>query len=173
MGTTPRQECRGACACPPLTGCPTPHGALPPRVCEARRRGSALSSSGALACNRHMATDEPVARCFSYATSTLASAIEVAALPQGPPATKVVIDATKYASSIAALLAHAGRVRGPAGQDAVTVASTTAWDAIRGDIPALAVATTALHASPSRLDDLRALSPLWPRGAPAWVMRSE
>lgn len=123
-----------------------------------------LQDLGARACNRLDATDEPLGRSINYAGLALALALEASALDVGPALTKTVIDGAKYAASIAAVLAHAGRVRVAGGKDPVEVACTTMWDAIRADIPVVA-------AAPARLDarGVRALAPLWPRRTPAWA----
>lgn len=146
-----------------------PAGAQPDweRGLEAVCRGStarALSDRGAVACNRLATTDEPLGRCMNYSTQTLCAALEAAGSADRRTRCKHVIDAAKYASSIGAVLAHAGRVTAPRGTDAVTFACTAMWDAIRSDIAAIAGASS--DTTPSVL---RALAPLWPAGTPRWV----
>jgi hypothetical protein len=129
-----------------------------------RALARALSDRGAMACNRLARTDEPLGECMNYATETLCSALEATLLAERKPRRKAVIDATMYAKSIGAVLAHAGRVTAPRGADAVDFACDAMWDAIRADVAALAGA--AHDTTPVAL---RALAPLWPRGKPRWV----
>lgn len=126
--------------------------------------GRALSDRGAVACNRLAATDEPLGRCMNYSTQTLCAALEAAGSADRATRCKRVIDAAKYASSIGAVLAHAGRVSAPRGTDAVTFACTAMWDAIRSDIAAVAGAPSGV--TPAAL---RTLAPLWSAGKPRWV----
>jgi hypothetical protein len=140
-------------------------------VAEGRRR--TIAERGATAQNRHEASDEPTARAMGYSAQTLALGLGATALPAGTELTKEVIGAAKMAASIAALIAHAGRVEAPAGEDAVTFASVTTWDAMRADIPLLVEALPTLSApnAKDRLGQLRALGPLWPtspEALPSW-----
>ncbi len=123
-----------------------------------------IENLGVRACNRLDATDEPLGQSHNYAGLALALAIEASALDVGPALTKTVIDGAKYAASIAAVLAHAGRVKVGKGKDPVETAALAMWDAIRADLPVVA-------AAPVRLDarGVRALAPLWPRRTPAWA----
>lgn len=137
-------------------------------VCEGGAASSnlvrALSDRGATACNRLAATDEPLGRCMNYSTQTLCVALEAAGPADRGTRCKRVIAAAKLASSIGAVLAHAGRVSAPRGTDAVTFACTAMWDAIRADIAAIAGAPAGL--TPVAL---RAVAPLWAAGKPRWV----
>ena len=98
--------------------------------------------------------------------AALAAAIEACAAADPTALAKAVIGAAKLAASIAAMWAHAGRVR--VDGDPVDIACTTAWDAIRADIKPLAAAAGGLATAPDRVAALRAVAPLWPGGAPAW-----
>jgi hypothetical protein len=124
-----------------------------------------IQDKGALASNRLDGKDDLRAECVNYAGLTLATAIEAAAL-DGPTLTRAVIDAAKYAASIAALHGHAGRVKVAKSKDAVEIASLAMWDAIRADLPLLAAAGDKLDARA-----LRVLAPLWPKRPPAWATR--
>jgi hypothetical protein len=109
--------------------------------------------------------DQLRAECVSYAGLTLATALQACAHDVGPALTKAVIDAAKYSASIAALHAHAGRVKVTTGKDPVEAAALAIWDAIRADIAVVAAA------APGKLDakGVRNLAPLWPAKAPAWA----
>jgi hypothetical protein len=109
--------------------------------------------------------DELRAECVRYSMLTLATAVQAAAL-DGRELTKGIIDVAKYSASIAALLAHGGRVKVGKGKDPVEVACLAMWGAIRADIAIMATA-------PAKLDAraVRALAPLWPGKTPAWVAR--
>ena len=130
-------------------------------------RQRAISSCGAMACNRLRATDEPLGRCMSYATSTLATAIEAAGAGDRPTVLKRTIEVAKQSASIAAVWAHAGRVHVGEGADAVEVACTATWAAIRSDIAALA-RLAALETPQDPVRALREVAPLWGSGAPPW-----
>src|SRR6185503_4319418 len=101
---------------------------------------SAFSESdwGAIACNTMSSVDEALGQCMNYTMQTLARAIDAASVDFGAPMKKVIIEVAKLSASIAAVLAHAGRVKVPPGADAVDVACVAMWDAIRADIPVLA-----------------------------------
>jgi hypothetical protein len=142
----------------------------PARSDVARLLGSELSNRGAAACNRLAATDEALGRCMNYAALTLATALDATALDAGPDLKKTVIDSAKLSASIAAVLAHAGRVRVRKGEDPVDVACLAIWDAIRADIKALAEGTLELEVATDRLGALRTHAPLWVGGRPAWAV---
>ncbi|HUQ08452.1 MAG TPA: hypothetical protein VM261_38440 [Kofleriaceae bacterium] len=108
--------------------------------------------------------DELRAQCVSYAGLTLSTALEACALETGPTLTKAVIDTAKYAASIAALHAHAGRVKVGKGKDPVEVAARAMWDAIRADLPVVAASGAKLTAG-----SVRKLAPLWPAKPPTWA----
>jgi len=144
---------------------------MPARSNPATTLARALSNRGAQACHRLAPTDEPLGRCMNYATQTFAAAVEASALEAGPALKKAVIDSAKLSASVAGVLAHAGRIRVPTGQDPVDVACVAMWDAIRADIPMLAAVTSELETATSRVQALRELAPLWPGRAPAWARR--
>jgi len=128
-----------------------------------------LMSRGARAEDQLASTDEPLGRCMNYATSALASGVKATALEAGAALDKVVIESAKMSGSIAGVLAHAGRVPVSRGEEAVELACTTLWSAIRADIPVIAAATPALETARTRVAALRELAPLWVDRAPAWV----
>ncbi|MBK9030579.1 MAG: hypothetical protein IPL61_04435 [Myxococcales bacterium] len=139
--------------------------AAAPGAIEVATVARALGDRGALASNRRDGTDaEALGRCMNYATLTVRCALEATALPDGPALAKAVIDVAKYAASIPALLAHAGLTRAPPGAAAVDVAAVAVWGAIRADL-----APCAATAPGVSLADVRALAPLWPPGARAWI----
>ena len=132
-------------------------------------RWRALSNLGARACGRLAAADEPLGQCMNCATLTLATAVEAAGAEARPIVLKHVIYAAKCSASIAAVWAHAGRVVAGKGQDAVELASTTTWAAIRADIAPLAVGAAALEHAADALETLRQLAPLWEGVPPPWA----
>ncbi len=140
--------------------------AIPPAASDVAARARALTNLGAVASHRLAATDEPLGRCQNHAMATLAAAIEACAAVDPTALAKAVIGAAKLAASIAAMWAHAGRVR--VDGDPVDIACTTAWDAIRADIKPLAADAGGLATATDRVAALRAVAPLWPGGAPAW-----
>lgn len=141
--------------------------ATPPAALDVAARARALTDRGALASHRLAATDEPLGRCHNHAMATLAAAIEACAAVEPAALAKGVIGAAKLAASIAAIWAHAGRVR--VHGDPVDLACTAAWDAIRADLKPLAANVDSIAAEPDRVAALRTLQPLWPGGAPAWA----
>jgi hypothetical protein len=106
---------------------------------------------------------------MSYATQTLASAIDATALAEATPLRKVVIVTAKLAASIPAVLAHAGRIVVPIGEDAVDVACVAMWDAIRADLPAVAVSLGTIAEASDRVRALRDCASFWADGAPDWA----
>lgn len=106
---------------------------------------------------------------MNYATQTLAQAVEAASLDFGSPMKKAIIDTAKFSASIAALLAHAGRVRAPRGADAIDVACIAMWDAIRSDITALTGASSELESAKDRVRAVRDCAPFWVGRAPSWA----
>jgi hypothetical protein len=139
---------------------------------ESLRRARGIRDLGARACNRLEPTDEPLGRCMNYAMHTLAESIAATAVPLGPALKKAVIDTAKYAASIPAVLAHAGRVDGHGARDVVEVASLAMWDAIRADAASLARVTDRLGAPGDAVASLRELAAPWPSGVPEWVRRA-
>jgi len=131
-----------------------------------------ISDRGAIACNRLEATDEPLGQCMSYAASTLAESIEASMLSSGPTLKKAVIHCAKLSASIAAILAHAGRVKVPRQQDPVELACVEMWDAIRADISTIATASTKIESARNPVRALRESSSLWPGVMPKWALRS-
>lgn len=105
-------------------------------------------------------SDEPSARCLHSATSAAREALLTLEL-DGPAFTRGVIGVAKLTASIPAVLAHAGRLTAPRGEDVVTRSCVAAWDALRLDVDWLATAPTA------SLEELRA-RPLW-KVAPEWA----
>lgn len=125
----------------------------------------ALGDQGAVACNRRDGTPEEArGRCMNYAASTLRGALEATALADGPALAKAVIDVAKAAGSIPAVLAHAGETHAPKGADAVEFAARALWDCMRTDLAACRSIV-----APTTVADVRALAPLWPSGARAWL----
>jgi hypothetical protein len=135
----------------------------------ARDLARELSDRGAAACNRLQVTDEPLGQCMNYTTLTLATAVEAASLDAGPALKKAVIDSAKLSASIPAVLAHAKRIIAPPGQDPVEVACLAIWNAIRADIPSVAVATSELETAKDRIGSLRRCAPLWVGRTPTWA----
>ncbi|MFO0748447.1 MAG: hypothetical protein U1F43_22695 [Myxococcota bacterium] len=145
----------------------------PAPVRAARALSRALSDAGADETNRTDDTpDEPIGRCRGYAHDVLAEAIDATTMADRKALVKQVGAVAKYAGSIAAVLGHAGRVRAPAGEDAVDWACGAMWAAIRADVAAL-VALGAipprLSAARDRVAALRKLAPFWPGRRPAWA----
>ena len=117
----------------------------------------AVQEDGARGCNRLDATDAPRGQCINQATNVLASAIDAARAPERAAQVKAVIEAAKHTASIAAVLAHAGRVPKPRGvTDVVDHACVTVWTAIRADVAALLAAP-----GPDAKLTLDAFGPLW------------
>lgn len=129
-----------------------------------------LRDQGALACNRLAASDEPVGRAHNYATSVLATVLEGADAPARNDTRKHVLEAAKYAGSIAAIWGHAGRVVEVAGTglNPVDFACEQTWAALREDLALIVLHREALAAALDPLADLKALAPLWPLPAPSW-----
>lgn len=133
----------------------------PPRAnAKTMRLARELSNRGATACNRLAATDNPLGRCRNYATSTLANAVKASTLEALPELKKAAIESAKLSASIAGVLAHAGRIKVPRGQDPVAVACVAIWDVIRADIPRLAVATSEIEIAKKRVRALRESAPV-------------
>jgi hypothetical protein len=86
---------------------------------------------------------------------------------------KAIIEAAKLSASIAAVLAHAGRVDVPPGVDAVDAACVAMWDAIRADIPVLAGRQADLKNAEDRVRALRDCAPFWVGSAPGWARRPD
>jgi hypothetical protein len=141
----------------------------PERSRRAMALARKLSDLGATACNRLIATDEPLGRCMNYAVLTLSTAIDATNLDTGPELKQAVIDSAKMSGSIAAILAHANRVVVPPGDDPVEVACLTMWNAIRADIPTVASVISEVEVAKDRVDSLRKCSPFWIDGQPTWV----
>lgn len=120
-----------------------------------------LNDSGAIACNRLAQTDEPLGRCMNYATTTLALGLEATLLPDGPRFAKAIVDVAKNSASIAAVLAHAGRVRAPKGADAVEFACTRMWNEIRADVPLIAAAIDSIATAANPVAATRAVAAVW------------
>jgi hypothetical protein len=132
-------------------------------------RSRAVMNHGATACNRLADSDEPLGRCLSYTTCTLAAAIEAAGAPDRPTVVKRAIDAAKLSASITAVWAHAGRIEAGEGRDVVDFACTTTWAAIRHDIAPLAASLGALEQSKDRVAALRNVAPFWEGRPPTWA----
>lgn len=127
-------------------------------VAAGRMRTAArdLASIGAIACDqRHRTKDEALGRCMNYATGTLVSVLDAAQASDLAARKKELLVAAKQSASIPALLARA---------DAVAGAATTAWGAIRADIPIVAGVPSGRRLTPATLE---ALGPLWPDGEPS------
>jgi hypothetical protein len=130
---------------------------------EAGRRQRLLADAGARSCNRLAATDEPLGRCHGYALLPVSELLAACACPSGPALNKHVIDAAKYAASISAVLAHAGRTAVPTASGApVDVVTPAFWEEVRADVAR--VATPA-----PTLDDLRAVGPLLSDDLRRWL----
>jgi len=134
-----------------------------------RRR---LSDRGVIACDSMRFVDKTFGECMSYTTQALARAID-ATLDFGAPMKKAIIEAAKLSASIAAVLAHAGRVDVPPGVDAVDAACVAMWDAIRADIPVLAGRQADLKNAEDRVRALRDCAPFWVGRAPDWAKRPD
>ncbi|NUP06286.1 MAG: hypothetical protein HOW73_09535 [Polyangiaceae bacterium] len=106
---------------------------------------------------------------MNYATQTLVRAIDAAGIDGAAPAKKAIIEAAKLSASIAAVLAHAGRIDVAPGSSALDVACVAMWDAIRADIPVLAEASSTVEGADDRVRALRDCSPLWVGDVPRWV----
>ncbi len=128
-----------------------------------------LSDRGAMACNALATTDEPLGRCYNYATQTLVTAVEACGVEALPSLKKAIITTAKCSAAIPAVLAHAGRVRVPKGADPVERACVTMWDAIRADIAAVAAAVSAIERAKNRPRTLHACAALWIGTRPAWA----
>lgn len=129
-------------------------------VGEAESLARAISSHGVHACNRLRESDEPLGRCMNYAGLTLATGLRASVLTEVVASKKAIIEAAKYAGFIPAILAHAGRIRGPSGRDVVDFACEETWAAIRAEVPSVAAATVAVEQSEDRVDALRRSAPL-------------
>jgi hypothetical protein len=127
-----------------------------------------------MACDALWTSDQPRGSCHNYAMQALVAALALAAAAERPGSVKAAIDAAKSAASIPAVLAHAGRVSEtpPPGQDAVDLAATTTWAAMRADIGLIAAQTDAMKRAPNAVSALRALGGMWPGGTPSWVAPS-
>ena len=132
-----------------------------------------LSDRGAIASNRISSVDKRLGECMNYTTQALAHAIDATTLDFGAPMKKAIIDAAKLSASIAAVLAHAGRVDVPPGADAVDVACVAIWDAIRADIPVLAGGQSDFKNAEDRVRALRDCAPFWVGRAPDWAKRPD
>ena len=106
-------------------------GTVLPAALRTERR--ALSDRGAMACNRLSATDEPAGRAHNYAAQVLTAVAQGADALERPTTLKSVLEAAKYAGSIAAIWAHAGRVHEAqgTGQNPVDHACERTWAALR------------------------------------------
>lgn len=82
-----------------------------------------------------------------------------------------LLEAAKLSASLPAVLAHAGRVGGSSGGDAVDAACLATWDAIRADIVVVAGVSHSLGDARDSIGTLREVAPLWPNGAPDWATR--
>ena len=126
-----------------------------------------LGDAGARACNALDGTaDELTGRCMNYATGALSLTLEAATLPERKEVLRLVLDVAKQSTAFAALHAHAGLVRAPAGRDAVELACLAVWDEIRRDVAALAKDEARFLAAKAPLTAPRAL---WRGRAPAWA----
>jgi hypothetical protein len=130
-----------------------------------------LSDWGAIACNAMSSVDQALGQCMNYAMQTLARAIDATSVDFGAPMKKVIVEVAKLSASIAAVLAHAGRVKVPPGADPVDVACVAMWDAIRADIPVLADGASDFKNAEDRVQALRDCSALWVGGVPSWALR--
>ena len=130
-----------------------------------------VADHGAVAANRLDATDEPRGRCANYATQALATALDATALADRKALVARTIAVAKLAGSIAAVLAHAGRVPAGPGGDAVDVACAAVWGATRADLAPLTAGLATVAAAKDPVKALRVLAPLWPDGPPAWAAR--
>ena len=128
-----------------------------------------LSDRGAIASNALISIDEALGRCMNYSTQTLARVLDATGLEYGTPMKKMIIETSKLSASIAGVLAHAGRVAVPHGQDAVDVACVAMWDAIRADIPILAAKTAQFQNAEDPVGALRDCATLWVGGVPNWA----
>jgi hypothetical protein len=143
----------------------------PVAAAAARTLGRKLSDLGAMAYNALPTGDQPLGRCQNYAMQALVAALDAAAAAERPGIVKAVIDAAKLAASIPAILGHAGRVleTPPPGQDAVDLAATTTWAAMRADIGLIASRTGAITKAPDAVSALRELGGMWAGSAPSWA----
>ena len=139
----------------------------PPDRDAALRLARRLGDAGARACNARDGTpDELLGRGMNYATGTLALALEAAVEPERATVLRLVLDAAKQSTAFAALHAHAGRVRAPAGTDAVTVACVRVWDEVRRDVAVLVAGEAAALQRAAPIDALRGL---WTGRPPPWA----
>jgi hypothetical protein len=152
----------------------TAKSGAPLAAAAARTLGRKLSELGAMACNAPPTSNQLRGRCHNYAMQALVAALDAAAAAERPGIVKAVIDAAKLAASIPAILGHAGRVSEtpPPGQDAVELAATTTWAAMRADIWLIASQAGAITRAPDPVSALRALGEMWPAGAPSWAAPS-
>lgn len=140
-----------------------------------------LSASGARAAN----ADAVDGRWRNYAAIAVCSALIVTQQTERKPLVRAVIDAAKFACSIAAGLAHEKRVTEapPEQSTLVDFVCERTWSQLRRDIALIAaVARTAgeRYANPEArsLDAitdahaLRALAPLWDEPSPSWAAPS-
>lgn len=100
---------------------------------------------------------EVIASARGSAGSALACALEATLLPARKDRWKRVVVAGKHAGSVYARLAHGGRM-------ALDPALAMYWSAVGADVASIAGGT-----SPTTLDALAALGPLWPEGTPDWA----
>lgn len=138
-------------------------GGPKPRLRQHARR---LAELGAVACNRLESRDEPLGRCQLYATLVLSEALVALAEAAPHDATRSLLLAAKYAGSIPATLAHAGRVKAPKGKSPVDVAAGAIWKAMRDDVAWLGE-EVALRKAKRPLPTLRK-RPLW-KPLPKWL----
>jgi hypothetical protein len=137
-----------------------------------RKREIALGDLGVTAFNDLKDTDAALGRCMSYATQTLATALDAATTDDRKVALNVAISSAKLSASIPAVWAHAGRVHARDGRSAVDLACTSAWAAIRSDIAAVEARLPNVERAQDRVKALRAIARLWPGRAPAWAVPS-
>lgn len=138
---------------------------LPPTRTGIRTRARALLDTGAQAERVLTRRDETDAECVNQMMNALAAAVEATGAAARPALIRAVIDTAKHGASIAALLAHAGRVPRPTrgGGDAVEHACTVAWSAVRADVAWLIRGRV-----PDERLTLIAFGALWPGRVPAW-----
>jgi len=130
-----------------------------------------ISDAGALASHALHESDEPLGRCMNHATQTLAAAVESASLGIGDGLKKRVIETAKYSASIPAILAYAGRVVAPDGEDPVDFACVFMWDTLRADIEPVREAEAVIGVAEDPVCALRACASLWSLGEPSWASR--
>ncbi len=125
-----------------------------PRTVPALAR--TLQKQGAL--GTYGTAPEVTARARGSAGNALVCALEATLLPARKDRWKRVVLAGKHAGSVYARLAHGGRM-------ALDPALARYWSAVGADVANIAGGT-----SPTTLDALAALAPLWPEGTPDWAL---